>query len=274
MRRHGVLFGVLFGLCAAGAFAAPKAAAPKPDKDGWIPLFNGKNLDGWTPKIRGYPAGVNFGDTFRVEDGLLKIRYDKGYQGKFKERFGHLFYQTPYSNYILRAEYRFVGRQLPDGPGWARRNNGLMIHGQTPESMGLNQSFPVSIEVQLLGGFEKGERSTFNLCTPGTNVERDGKLYTPHGLNSSSKTYRGDRWVTGEVEVHGCGKIIHRVGGETVLTYERPQYDPRDPDAKRLIRANGGKLLIEGGTISIQAESAPTDFRRIEIKPIGAERKL
>ncbi len=236
-------------------------------EEGWISLFNGKDLEGWTAKIKGYPAGENFANTFRVEDGLLKVRYD-GYDGAFRNRFGHLFYKTPFTNYILRVEYRFVGEQLPDGPGWAKRNSGAMIHGQTPESMGVSQNFPVSIEVQFLGGLGTGSRTTANLCTPGTNVERDGQLYTPHTLDSKSKTYHGDQWVTVEIEARGSRTLIHRIGGETVLAYDKPQYDPKDGDAQKLIAARNGELLIEGGTISLQSESSPCDFRKVEILPL------
>lgn len=236
-------------------------------EDAWTPLFNGKNLDGWTPKIKGYPAGENFANTFRVEEGLIKVRYD-GYDGAFKNRFGHLFYRAPFSNYVLRVEYRFVGDQLPDGPGWAKRNSGAMIHGQSPESMRQDQDFPVSIEVQFLGGLGSGSRTTANLCTPGTNVERDGQLYTPHTLNSKSKTYHGDQWVTVEIEARGGTSITHRIDGENVLAYDKPQYDPKDGDARKLIEANGGKLIIEGGSISLQSESAPVDFRKVEIREL------
>lgn len=246
------------------AFAVLAASA----EDGWISLFNGKDLDGWTPKIKGYPLGENFANTFRVEDGLIKVRYD-GYGGAFKNRFGHLFYKTALTNYLLRVEYRFVGEQLPDGPGWAKRNSGAMIYGQPPESMRVDQDFPVSIEVQLLGGLGSGKRTTANLCTPGTNVERNGQLYTPHGLNSSSETYHGDQWVTVEVEARGSQTVVHRIGGKDVLTYDKPQYDPRDGDAKKLIEAHGGQLLIEGGSLSLQSESSPCDFRRVEIKPLA-----
>ncbi len=249
----------------AGAVLLMGVSVFAADNTEWQQLFNGKNLDGWIPKIKGYPVAENFANTFRVEDGLLKVRYD-GYGGAFNNRFGHLFYNRSFTNYILRIEYRFVGEQLPDGAGWAKRNSGAMIHGQTLESMELNQSFPVSIEVQLLGGLGSGNRSTANLCTPGTNVEKDGKLYTPHGLNSKSKTYHGEQWVTVEVEAHGHETIIHRIDGETVLQYDKPQYDPKDGSAKKMIDAQGGKLLIDGGTISLQSESHPVDFRKIEIK--------
>ncbi len=149
-------------LLAALLLLAGCASATGPSQnDGWIPLFNGKNLDGWTPKIRGFALGDNHLDTFRVEDGLLKVCYDK--YAKFDEKFGHLFYKDAYSNYRLRLDYRFVGEQCPEGPGWAFRNSGAMLHGQAPETMAKDQSFPVSIEVQLLGGNGKAERSNANL---------------------------------------------------------------------------------------------------------------
>jgi hypothetical protein len=227
----------------------------------WIPLFNGKNLDGWTPKIAGFPLGENYNDTFRVEDGLLKVSYDK--YKNFDGHFGHLFYKEPFQNYRLRVEYRFVGEQCPGGPSWAVRNSGAMVHGQDPTTMRVDQEFPVSIEVQYLGGNGKDERPTGNLCTPGTNVVLDGKLLTRHVTNSRSKTMHGDQWVTVEVEAHGSGRIKHYVNGELVLEYEQPQLDPNDPDGKRLTK--DGKLLIEGGTISLQSESHPIEFRKVEI---------
>ncbi len=155
---------------------------------------------------------------------------------------------------------------MPGGPGWAFRNSGIMIHGQDPATMGVAQSFPVSIEVQLLGGNGTDPRPTANLCTPGTNVVIAGELVTRHCTDSSSPTFHGDQWVTVEVEVHGAGRIVHLVDGTPVLAYEQPQLDPRDADARVLIA--GGELLLRGGTISIQSESHPVEFRRIEILPL------
>jgi hypothetical protein len=229
----------------------------------WISLFNGKDLEGWTAKIRHQKPGVNWKDTFRVEDGILKVSYDQ-YE-KFDDTFGHLFYNEPFSHYRLRVEYRFVGEQCPGGPGWAFRNNGLMLHGESPETMGIDQDFPASIEVQLLGGNGQDKRPTGNLCTPGTNVVKDGKLFLPHCTSSSAETYHGDQWVTIEVEVRGDGKIKHIMDGKTVLEYEQPQLDDRDAHSRKLIELAGGEKLLTGGTISLQAESHPTEFRKIEI---------
>ena len=249
----------------AALLIAPTAGAAKdkPDKDKWIQLFNGKDLTGWKVKIKGHEAGDNYGNTFRVEDGVLKVCYDPDKYEKFGGKFGHIFYEKPFSNYRLRVEYRFVGKQVAGGAGWARRNSGIMIHGQSPKSMRKDQNFPVSIEVQLLGGLGKGKRPTANLCTPGTNVVMDGKLFTRHCTSSKSETYHGEQWVSVEVEVRG-NTIKHFVGGKPVLTYTDPQLDEKDGDAKKLIKA-GQKKMLTGGTISLQSESHPVEFRKVEL---------
>lgn len=244
-----------------------EAAEPDFPKGEWVSLFNGKDLTGWTPKIRTYDYGENFGNTFRVEDGLIKVRYDA--YDQFERRFGHLFYEHPFSHYRLRVEYRFVGEQIEGGPGWAYRNSGVMLHGQDPGSMTRDQEFPVSIEVQLLGGNGTDPRTTSNLCTPGTNVVMNDDLFRPHCRSSSSETYHLDEWVTAEVEVRGSETIRHILNGEVVLEYTEPQLDPRDKDAKRLI--DGDDLLLESGTISLQSESHPCDFRKVEIMLLDAE---
>lgn len=232
------------------------------DNRKWKQLFNGKNLKNWTVKISGHELGDNFANTFRVEKGVMKVSYD-GYQ-QFDDRFGHIFYKTPYSHYILAVEYRFVGTQAPGGPGWAFRNSGIMVHCQPPSSMLKNQDFPISIEVQLLGGDSTGERSTCNLCTPGTNVVMKEKLVTAHCINSTSKTYRGDQWVRAEVMVLGDSIIKHIVNGDTVLVYQKPQtgggnvtfFDPA-------YKIEG--QLLNSGYISLQSESHPVEFRKVEI---------
>lgn len=235
-------------------------------EEGWIQLFNGKDVSNWVPKFKGQELDVNYKNTFRVENGILKVDYSDWDQ--FNGEFGHLFYKGVFSHYKLRVEYRFVGEQVKGGQTWAYRNNGLMLHGQSPESMGLDQDFPVSIEVQLLGGDGKTKRPTMNACTPGTNIVMDGKLIEEHVTNSSSKTYHGDQWVSVEVEVDG-GKIIrHFVDGVEVLHYEKPQLDPRDPNYNKLLPTDGNKILCRG-TISIQAESSPTEFRKIELLDLG-----
>lgn len=246
---------------------------PKPAEGGWIQLFNGKDIKDWRVKIRNHDLDDNFANTFRVEDGILQVRYD-GYGDHFQERFGHLHYKTPFSHYRLRVEYRFVGEQCAGGPTWAIRNSGVMLHGESPELMHKDQNFPASIEVQLLGGAGKKDRSTMNLCTPGTHVVMGGKLLTRHCFDSQSKTYHGDQWVTAEIEVRGNQSIKHVIDGKTVLEYTAPQLGggsvSPDGHVEMLIKKNGGNTL-QGGYISLQSESHPVDFRKVEIMHLKAK---
>ncbi|MEP6845453.1 MAG: DUF1080 domain-containing protein [Panacibacter sp.] len=242
-------------------------------KEDWIQLFNGKNLDGWDLKITGQPLNDNYKHTIRVEDSMIRVVYDeyKTFDGKF----GHLYYQTPYSYYILRYQYRFTGNQTPGGATWNVRNSGVMIHSQSAKSVDMNQDFPVSVEVQLLGGLGDGERQTGNVCTPGTQVHFNGVLNTDHCFNSSSKTYNGDQWVSMTVVVLGDSIIKHIVESDTVLVYDHPQIgggfvggsyswtQAGITDSAMWISKDGTPL--KEGYIALQAESHPVDFRRIEL---------
>jgi hypothetical protein len=231
-------------------------------KDGWRSLFNGKDMDNWRIKIAKHDLDENYANTFKVEDGLLKVRYD-GYDD-FDRQYGHIFYDEPFSHYLYRVEYRFVGEQAPNGEGWALRNSGVMLHGQDPETMTRDQDFPISIEGQLLGGDGENPRTTSNLCTPGTNVVMDGELFTPHCVSSSSKTYHGEQWVTADFLVLGDSVIHHIIEGDTVLTYFKPQMgggnvSNHNPEIKK------DGQLITSGYISLQSESHPIDFKSVKI---------
>lgn len=231
-------------------------------KSGWIKLFNGKDLKDWDIKITGHALNDNNGNTFRVQDGKLAVSYEN-YEA-FNEQYGHIFHKKKFSAYLLVMEYRFVGDQVKGGPGWATRNSGAMIHSQSAASMGKDQDFPISIEVQLLGGLGRGKRTTANLCTPGTNVVMNDKLITAHCVDSKSETYDGDRWVRAEVLVLGDSIVKHIVEGDTVLTYEKPQIgggnvSNADPSIKQ-----DGKLLSEG-YIALQSESHPVEYRKVEL---------
>lgn len=231
------------------------------DQENWIQLFNGKDLTGWTPKIAGHELGDNYKNTFRVENGVLKVSYD-GYD-KFENRFGHIFYEKPFSHYKIRVEYRFIGKQaFPEVGAWAFRNNGVMLHCQSPESMGLNQEFPVSLEGQLLGGNGTDERPNANLCTPGLNVVMGDSLVTEHCISSTSKTYHGDDWVTAEFVVLGDSVMYHIMEGDTVMTYSKPQIGGNFLPENYPLAAG---TPISEGYISLQSETHPIEFRKVEL---------
>ena len=201
--------------------------------------------------------------TFRVEGGLLTVGYER--YGDFGDRFGHLFFREPHSHYRLLVEYRFVGEQAEGGQPWAFQNSGVMFHAQAPESMALEQDFPISLEAQLLGGTDATTRPTANLCTPGTHVEMEGRLVEEHCIQSSSPTFPGEEWVTVELVVRGSDSVVHLVDGDTVLVYGRPVVgggvvNAFDPAAK----ADG--RVLEQGYIALQSESHPIEFRRVLLR--------
>lgn len=234
----------------------------------WLPLFNGKDLSGWTPKIAKHPLGENYADTFRVEEGMIKVSYDQ--YGKFDQQYGHLFTNLAYSRYLLRLEYRFVGKMMPDAPKYVNLNSGVMLHAQPPQSMRLDQGFPSSLEFQFLADEGKGPRPTGNVCTPGTNLELDGKLVTQHIVTSKAPTFPAEQWVQIEAEVRGSDEIIHRVNGVEVLRYQRPQLDPRNHISPATDQLDAGaELLLTHGHIALQAEGQPVWFRKIEIRRLA-----
>lgn len=236
--------------------------AQKKKSGGWIQLFNGKDLKDWNIKIKGHDLNENYGNTFRVEDGLLKVRYDQ--YTNFNEQYGHIFYKKNFSAYLIVVEYRFTGEQVAGGPGWAIRNSGVMLHGQSAETMGKDQDFPISLEEQLLGGNGTDPRSTANLCTPGTNVVMNGKLITEHCISSTSKTYHGEQWVTAAALVLRDSVIKHIVFNDTVIVYNKPQTGGGNVSDADSTLTQAGRLLKEG-TISLQSESHPVDFRKVEL---------
>lgn len=229
----------------------------------WKPLFNGKNLEGWIPKINGYELNNNYKNTFQVENGVIKVSYDN--YDNFTDQFGHLFYKTPFSNYKLRLKYRFVGEQATGGKSWAAKNSGIMIHCQSPETMLLKQAFPISLEVQLLGGVKKDElRPSGSLCTPGTHVVMEGNQITEHCITANCKTYYGEEWITAEVIVNK-DSIKHYIDGKLVMSYSKPTIGGEFLDAtSKEVQVKDGEPLTSG-YISLQSESHPIEFKNIEI---------
>lgn len=260
-----ILVTLLAALCIFTACNTKKTTSEP--KEEWVSLFNGENLDGWTVKITGYPAGENYANTFRVEDGLLKVRYD-GYE-TFGNRFGHIYTNKSYSHYILRVEYRFVDEQVAEGPGWAWRNSGAMLHSQDPATMHIDQDFPVSIEAQMLGGDGTNERTTGNVCTPGTEIFLKGEHYTGHCASSTSKTYHGDQWVTMDMVVLGDSIVHHIIEGDTIMTYTQLTVAGGNVSPK----PNVPEGPLKEGRISLQSESHPVDFRKIELLDLSGRYK-
>ena len=259
MKITTILLAIISALILAGC--ASKTSGGKAEN--WQPLFNGKDINDWFVKVYHHETGENYGNTFRVEEGMIKVRYDQ--YDSFNNRYAHLFYKQPFSHYKLRFEYRLTGEWRKDAPSYTQLNSGVMFHSQDPRSILKEQDWPVSIEFQLLAGLPDGKpRPTGNMCSPGTDVVYQGKIYARHCISSSSKTYPPDQWVKCELIVIGDSLITHIVEGDTVLQYSKPSigggvangFDPK-------IKVDGTPL--KSGFIALQSEGQPVDFRNIEL---------
>jgi len=263
MQSISLILLLLFSLCCSNP------EKPLTSKDKWISLFNGKDINDWFVKIQHHETGDNFGNTFRVEDGMIKVRYDQ--YDNFNDQFGHLYYKVPFSYYHLVVEYRFTGKLQKGAPDYTLRNSGVMFHSQDPRTMPKEQDWPISVEMQFLGGLGDGKpRTTGNMCSPGTKIVYNGKLDDRHCIQSKSKTYHGDQWVRAELIVLGDSLITHIINGDTVMQYSKPQIggdvvNRHDPAMKP-----DGKLL-KSGFIALQSEGQPIDFRKVDIKVLSSK---
>ena len=243
-------------------------SAPKETKteNEWIKLFNGKDLSDWVVKVHHHDVGVNFGNTFRVEDGIVKVRYDQ--YGDFNDQFSHLYYKKPFSNFHLKLEYHFTGELQKGAPEYTLLNSGVMYHSQDPHSILKEQNWPISVEMQFLAGLGDGNpRPTGNMCSPGTEIVYEGKIYDGHCLNSTSKTYDKNEWVKAELIVWNDSLITHIINGDTVLRYSKPTMGGGVVQGLDSALWQVGKPLTSG-YIGLQSEDQPIDFRNIELKEL------
>lgn len=252
-------------LCAC-VFLLMACRTDKNTRDEWIQLFDGHDLDDWIVKIHHHDTGVNFGNTFRAEEGMIRVLYDQ--YGDYNDQFAHLYYKQPFSRFHLKLEYRFTGELQHGAPSYTLLNSGVMFHSQDPRGMLKEQNWPISVEMQFLAGLGDGApRPTGNMCSPGTEIVYRGKMYDSHCLNSTSKTYDRDAWVKAELIVLGDSLITHIIDGDTVLQYSKPTMGGGVVQGYDSALWHPG-MPLKSGYIALQSEGQPIDFRNIELKDL------
>ena len=141
-----------------------------------------------------------------------------------------------------------------------------VLHAQDPRTMRKDQDFPISIEMQFLGGLADGRpRSTANMCSPGTEVNIDGQTARSHCVNSRSKTYDGDEWIRVEAIVWGDSLVKHIVNGDTVMTYTNLRVGGGNVNGHDPAQKVDGRPL-KSGWIALQSEGHPIEFRRVDLR--------
>lgn len=277
-----ILPGILTAITLSTTLSATmiSTALAGPNDSAWTPMFRADDLtlSDWTPKFTGRALGVNQNGVFRnakLADSTTRVLHVLQTQTYANTGFGHLFYnKRPYSHYIIRAEYRF-----PDSTStfeasqgnWTVQNNGLMLHSQAPNTMALNQDFPISLEAQLLGPKNVGadNNSTMNLCTPGTAYRKSATndtVVTTHctsAINNTRPAYPA--WSSATARMYGGDSGVFFVGSTRVLTFYRPVYSTGNVSNDSAAIRPANNTALTGGYITIQDEGTSTEFRTIEI---------
>lgn len=204
-----------------------------------VPLFNGQNLDGWTPDVPEKDENPDAPPSFVVREGMLVS------MGKPR---GHLLTNDSYENYRLTIEYRFPG---------AAGNGGVLVHASTPRA--LYRMFPQSIEVQMHSGdagdfwciLEDIEVENMELRRPRKEGEswggKEGDARRILNLNDDAEKPLGD-WNTMVVEAKDR-MITVWVNGKLVN--------------------QGTNSTAARGKIALQAEGTEMEFRKVEIEPLA-----
>ncbi|MFC3122263.1 3-keto-disaccharide hydrolase [Agaribacter flavus] len=237
------------------------------DHPSFRPLFNGKDLSDWVVKTHRYALGEDPDGTFTVHDGTIRVDY-KNYEGKFNQRFSHLYYKQAFQYFHLKLEYRFRGQLYDGAPHFANLNSGVMFYAQAPESILQDQNWPLSVEMQFLASDDPNTPiSTGNVCTPGTHIRIKDQLTTTHCIRSNSDTYYRDEWVMAELIVQQ-DSVKHIINGKTVLEYAYPEIGFTGTiKGIEEDRWSEGQVL-EKGYIALQSEGQAIDFRSIQIKEL------
>ena len=104
------------------------------------------------------------------------------------------------------------------------------------------------------------------MCSPGTDVDIDGKIAPEHCMRSSSKIYPINEWVSIEIVVHSDSIVHHIIEKDTIMTYTNIRYS-NDRFSTENFKDLVGKPLEEG-YIALQSEGHPVMFRNIMIKEL------
>lgn len=241
--------------------AAPSDLPTRPSGDGWISLFNGRNLDGWTTFLPSKGRNNDPQGVFKVENGMLHI-LDIPDRGQ-RQEFGYLATNRSYGDYRLRFQYRWGDKRFAPRNN-AKRDSGVMYH-----LSGGDRVWPRSVELQVQEGntgdfwLIGGTTLTTTVASTSGNPKRYREGGTPYTTRAGSFVQvakdrtRDSRngWNTVELIVQG-DEAVQIVNGEVVNR------------GKNLRRGN---TPLTEGRIAFQAEGAEVYYRNIEMKPLVSD---
>jgi len=246
------------------SFSPPEEAVAEQDRlvppmpGVFRPLFNNKDLGGWSVTIDGQPKGVDPLRIFQVKQGSVWV-YPDAVDGQTMP-FGYMASEEVFSDFDLRFEYQWVGKRFAPR-ATSPRDAGLLYHaGNLDRSI---QGFwPLSIECQIqesntgdiwLVGSRAAVSSIESRYVPGAPVTIVGGIDEISRVAASSMA-EVDGWNTVEVRARGNEQGIHVVNGKVNNRWESLQ------------QWLGDWAPLQEGHLVFQAEGAEIRYRNISIR--------
>jgi hypothetical protein len=216
-------------------------------------LFNGRDLSGWCVALEGRRPGEDPNGVFRVSDGVMRVS---------GEETGGIVSEKSYRDYVLRVEYRWVGKSVGSRLGMAA-DTGVLYHSQG-EMFAWNGLWMRSFECNILRGrtgdfiivSDKGAPVRYAATVEGRVVADEANISNWFRLGSWANTEdtpdvfperRYGEWNRLEIVCDGS-RVEHWLND--VLVFEAENLTPSQ------------------GRIQIQSEGHPVEFRRIDLKAL------
>jgi hypothetical protein len=233
-----VLLGAPLAVPGLGPTVQAPAVAEATSPTSVVPLFNGKDLTGWTPDVPARDADPKGPPSFVVRDGKLVSL------GKPE---GHLLTDRRYRDYRLEVEYRFAG-----APG----NCGVLIHASTPRA--LYKMFPKSIEVQMMSG-NAGDFWVIreDISVPDMETRRPRRSGEKWGSAEGDARRILNLTDGSEKPLGEWNHMVIEARGQAVTVWVNGD----------LVNAGHG-ATVDQGRIALQAEGAEVEFRKVAIGPL------
>ena len=264
---------LILAACVLSSASAFAASGPKPENDGWTPLFNGKDFSGWYTYLDSSGKNKDPKGVFKIENGMIHILDVPMSDGKTpdgKSYNGYLATNQDFSNVRIHAEYKWGVKRASEG----KRNSGLLYLAVGPDAI-----YPTSLECQIeetdVGDLwiVNGASVTAFFIAPSMPMYDDDmqagtRVRSAPGDSSrvlkSGDFENRDGWNTVEVIIQG-DRSTHLVNGRIVNSArDIQQPDPKNPS--HMIPLTSGRILLE-------AEGSEIWFRDIRIKPLGPSEK-
>lgn len=261
---------LLLGLLVAVGTVSLPASARAAD-EGFVPLFNGKDLTGFYTYLRGEGKNKDSKKVFTVADGMIRVS---------GEVFGCFTTEKEYENYHLLVEFKWGTKTYPPREK-ATRDSGILLHCVGEDGVA-SKAWMESIEAQLIEGGTGDFILVGGKGSPKITVESEkkatqgGKRMEPYFKpGAPAVEYKGGRinWYGRDPE----WKDVLGFRGKDDVEKPVGEWNRMECicDGDKITVLLNGKVVNAGtkashtrGKILFQSEGAELFFRKIDIKAL------